>query len=228
MSDSRSAVRQNDGTGDYWGLTLQSIAWVQHQQLGRPRCHTAGSAGGVSYMPNKALVTHGFGFSLGTRFIPTLGLGMLPAPPPIRGRLGFSFSSGGTMPDFVTPRPPRLDWAALIAASVPYATAEMHLYTNDITPSQDNVEADFVEADFGGYAAVGVTWDTPYIDGLGKVHLPADNIVFVSTGAPDNSVYGYYLIGAGGEFLGAARFDDAPRPVPSAGYGVDASVEVIV
>lgn len=132
------------------------------------------------------------------------------------------------MSQFVTPRPPRLDWAALIAASVPYATAEMHLYTNDLTPNQDNVEADFTEATFGGYAATAVTWDTPYIDSLGNVHLPSDNIIFLCTGSPFEDIYGYYLIGAGGEYLGAARFDDAPRSVPAAGYGIDASTEVII
>jgi len=129
---------------------------------------------------------------------------------------------------FVTPPIVRLDWAPLISGSGPYTGALMKLYQNDLTPDEDTTLADFTECDFGGYAGVAVTWDTPYIDGAGNVHLPADNIVFLCTGTPFNSVYGYWLESAGGDYLGGARFEDAPRNVPAAGYGIDASVEVIV
>lgn len=131
---------------------------------------------------------------------------------------------------FATPNTVRLDWAPLISASTPYTGAKMLLFTNDITPTETSVEGDFVEATFGGYTpgGVAVTWDTPYIDGNDNVHLPADNVVFLCSAAPFESVYGYYLVSAAGDYLGGARFDDAPRPIPAAGYGIDASVEVII
>jgi len=129
---------------------------------------------------------------------------------------------------FSTPTAARLEWADLVLASTPYATAEMHLYTNDITPTPDALEADFTEADFGGYAAKAITWEAPYIDGAGLVHAVGNVTTFVCTGTPPNDIYGYYVIGAGGEYLGGARFDDAPRPVPGAGYGISADVDIII
>lgn len=132
------------------------------------------------------------------------------------------------MSRFITPRAPRLEWADLIKASTPYATAHVHLFTNDITPTEDTTEVDLTEATFGGYTDQAITWGTPFIDGAGLVHMPGDNNFFLCSGTPFENLYGYYVLGAGGEFLGAARFDDAPRSIPAAGYGTDVVPEVIV
>lgn len=132
------------------------------------------------------------------------------------------------MSKFATPLTVRLPWADLVSGSTPYTGAKMRLYTNDLTPTTDTDIADFTEADFGGYAEAAVTWDTPYIDSLGDVHLPSSNVIFLCTGTPFENVYGYYLVTGAGLLLGGARFEDAPRSVPAAGYGIDASVEVII
>jgi hypothetical protein len=185
-------------------------------------------------MPISGLIAGGFGFGLAPRFIPTLGFGASsPTPPPSAPPAAPAFTLFGgpsTMSKFATPQLARIDWAALIAASTPYATAKMLLFTNDLTPDQDTQIADYTEATFGGYTAGGhaVTWDAPYIDGGGDVHLPSVNNVWVCSAAPFESIYGYYLVGAAGENLGGARFDDAPRNIIGVGYGIDASTEVIV
>ena len=131
---------------------------------------------------------------------------------------------------FSSPPSVRLDWAPLISGSTPYTGAKMLLFTNDFTPDDTTTVADFTEADFGGYTAggVAVTWDTPYIDAQNNVHLPSQNVIFLCTGTPANTIFGYYLLSGTGGYLGGARFDDAPRPIPGAGYGIDASVEVII
>lgn len=178
-------------------------------------------------MPARALVTHGFGFTLGTRFIPTLGLGVIPAPPVPRARGFASLSSGGAPMLFVTPRPPRVDWADLVAAATPYLGAKCKLFVNDITPSVDNVLADFTEASFTGYAEQAITWDDAYIDGGGLVTLPGDNNFFLCTAGDGELIYGYYVVGAGGEFLGAARLDDAPYGIAGPGYGISIAPAVV-
>lgn len=179
-------------------------------------------------MPAKALIAQGFGFSLPVAYIPTLGMGAFsPSPPPVvvgiarlREVLDVSL--------FSTPTAAKLEWADLVIASTPYATAKAKLYTNDFTPTADTLEADYTEADFGGYAEKSITWEAPYIDGAGLVHAPGNVTTFLCTGSPGNDIYGYYVIGAGGEYLGGARFDDAPRPVPGAGFGVATDVDVIL
>lgn len=129
---------------------------------------------------------------------------------------------------FVTPPLVTLDWVPLVSGSVPYTNAKMKLFTNDLTPDGDTTLLDLVEATFGGYAAATVVWGTPYIDAQNNVHLPGHSVVFLCTGSPFESIYGYWLESALGDYLGGARFDDAPRPIPAAGYGIDASVEVII
>lgn len=182
-------------------------------------------------MPNQAVVTHGFGFSLGLTYIPTLGLSVPPAPPPAAPSFGGGPSllpGASPMSLFATPLPIRLGWAALVAASTPYATATVHLYTNDLTPNPLNVLLDFTEADFGGYADVPLVWDNAFIDGENNIVLPADNVPFISTGTPANNIYGYFVKGAAGQLLGAARFANAPIGISGAGYGLDCVPEVIV
>lgn len=114
-----------------------------------------------------------------------------------------------------------LVWAGLVKASTPWAGAECHLFTNDILPTDTTIEADLTEATFTGYAFEAITWGTPYIDSTGQVIFEGNNCEFLCSGGSGEILYGYYVLGAGGEFLGAARFSDAPRTVTGAGTGIN-------
>jgi len=88
-----------------------------------------------------------------------------------------------------------------------------HLFTNDITPSRGTIIDDFDEADYSGYAAVGVAAAAFTLEGIAahigsKIAAP---ISFTNTSGGDYAVYGYYVTNADDDtLLMAARFDDAP------------------
>lgn len=124
------------------------------------------------------------------------------------------------MDKMVQPRSAILVWAPLISASVPWATARLHLFTNDLVPTDTSVEADFTEATFTGYADELIAWQTAYIDADGQIIIPGDLHDFICSGGAGQILYGYFVIGAAGQFLGAARFADAPRTVAGAGSGI--------
>lgn len=104
----------------------------------------------------------------------------------------------------------RADLTAKIAIAA-YVGAKLHLYKNDFTPSHLSVLADFIEADFGGYAAAVVTWSAVFLDQNGVPVSTIGEILFAMTGAPTNLVYGCYLTDAAGTgLLWSTRFDTTP------------------
>jgi hypothetical protein len=127
--------------------------------------------------------------------------------------------------DFIQSLAARLAWAPTVVATAPWAGAKAHLYTNDMTPLVTSVEADFTEADFGGYAEQPITWGTAYINQTADVIVPSNTLEWISTGAPGNMVFGIYVLGAGGEFLGAARLDNPPVSIPAAGFGLSLDIQ---
>lgn len=90
----------------------------------------------------------------------------------------------------------------------------VRLFKNDYTPVDASVTADFTQADFGGYAAVGISqgaMDPPVIvANVGEQSFNGPPTYTCDSGA-DQWVYGWYMIGqnSGKTYL-AQRFDE-PR-----------------
>jgi len=79
------------------------------------------------------------------------------------------------------------------------ANADLRLFKNNHTPSPTDTLADFVEADFDGYAPKTLTsWAPPYINGSGKAEIDEINRTFTQTGVGTTcDVYGYYVTKGG-------------------------------
>ncbi len=84
----------------------------------------------------------------------------------------------------------------------------VHLFKTAVTPTATSVPGDFTEADFAGYAGVTLThWNTPYWQSQGAAVSYSNQILFQPTdGVTPNTIYGYWLEIAAGDYLGAERF----------------------
>jgi len=94
---------------------------------------------------------------------------------------------------------------------------KVHLMQNDIALSSNTVVGDFVEADFGGYAAktaaaAAAVFTDPLTGGtIIRIPDPSGGWAFVSTGTPPantpQTIYGAYVVSNDGtKLLGAAKF----------------------
>lgn len=83
----------------------------------------------------------------------------------------------------------------------------MGLYTNNYTPLETSVIGDFTEATFGGYSRVAVdAWGAAFWSSGGWAESDAALATFTATGAGlPVTVYGYFLLDAGGNVVGAER-----------------------
>jgi len=85
------------------------------------------------------------------------------------------------------------------------------LFQNDFQPTDLSVIADFVEADFGGYAAITHVefTDPAAINDLNAAQVNSDNTLdFVCDGtAPTNIIYGYWYINSTNDLVVSERFD---------------------
>lgn len=94
---------------------------------------------------------------------------------------------------------------------------KLKLFTNDYTPVEGSVVADFTEAVAAGYAPIiltGTDWTIATVTGTTTAEQPQKTFTF--TAASTN--YGYYVTNnAGTKVLWAERFDDAPHTIPSGG-----------
>lgn len=101
---------------------------------------------------------------------------------------------------------------AVLQADVTILTgSEVHLYKNDYAPTKLSVVADFEEADFSGYVEETAAWEgIPYNLPNGQVEIAAETVQFNQVPAEPNvtnTVYGWYLLAAGGQLLAAERFE---------------------
>lgn len=95
--------------------------------------------------------------------------------------------------------------------------ATVGLFQNNIVPNAATVFADLVEADYTGYGTEAVTWLAVDISDDGFYEITGTVGEFRPTDAvTPNSVFGFYLTGVGGIFLGAGRFDNPPIPMEDA------------
>lgn len=102
----------------------------------------------------------------------------------------------------VIPKVSQRLWLTAILDYIKGATAGggellvLHLYQNDIAPTQDTVLADFVEASFPGYAVrfCGADWIFPVTNADGNAESKAHNYIWTPANQQDNQqVHGWYM-----------------------------------
>jgi hypothetical protein len=93
---------------------------------------------------------------------------------------------------------------------------KFHLYQNNLTPSEDTLLADFVEADYDGYAAVAAlaaAYPSYFIMPDGSALGVFDvTVLFIDGGSTTpNTIYGLYVTNTGGTQLLASLVFDTPK-----------------
>lgn len=103
------------------------------------------------------------------------------------------------------------------------AACELRAYKSATVPNPATVLADLTECDFDDYAAITVTWGTPYVRDDGVPCVPAILAEFAATTeqATPNGVTGIGLVaGIGGTpILAATRWFSSVRTIAHAGDG---------
>lgn len=97
----------------------------------------------------------------------------------------------------------------------------VHLFKNDINPSNLDVVGLYDEATFSGYASINLTMGAAYLNAYAIGEVDSTLNSFTSTGAsPVNTVYGAFILDAGGILVCAERFD-IPRVVMASGQVIE-------
>jgi len=93
----------------------------------------------------------------------------------------------------------------------------LKLFKNDHVPAVDDVNGDYTEADFSGYADVDLgDWNSAFLNGDDKGEIDADPALFQHNGGgTSNTVYGAYVVNGAGDVVYAERFA-APRVMSAA------------
>lgn len=102
----------------------------------------------------------------------------------------------------------------LSLAVIPAATGlpdKLKLFKNNYTPGHTTVSANLVEADFSGYVAGTLSGGavSGTLDGSGRAFATWSPLTFTKAGATANTIYGYWVVDAGGVLLWVERFDSA-------------------
>jgi len=87
--------------------------------------------------------------------------------------------------------------------------ATLRLFQNDHDPAPTDLDANYVEADFSGYAAVDISaeWGAAFVNPFGQGQIDCLEQVFThSGGAVGNTVYGVYVTSNTGKVMYAERF----------------------
>jgi hypothetical protein len=102
----------------------------------------------------------------------------------------------------------------------------LRLYSNNYTPTEASVAADFTEVAGGGYAAIALVaanWTVATAAGVTTAVQPEQ--IFNFTGDATDP-YGYYITRADGTVLWAERFSDGPYPITTAGDQVKITPQI--
>jgi hypothetical protein len=99
--------------------------------------------------------------------------------------------------------------------------ALVKLYQNDLNPGPTTVLGDFEVATFTGYTtSSAIAWAGPVNGDDGEPELVGQRLIFTATsGTPTNTIFGYYVIDAGGALLYSERFS-TQQQVSKAGDSV--------
>lgn len=92
----------------------------------------------------------------------------------------------------------------------------LHLYSNDLTPSDTTKKTDLVEVSSDGYAAITLLsnqWTTTQVGGVTTAVYSEETYTFTT----DSTAYGYYVTNETDELLWLERFTSAPFLIPNGG-----------
>lgn len=92
----------------------------------------------------------------------------------------------------------------------------LHLYRNDLTPSDSTVIGDISECTSTGYAAITLVssnWTTTQSTGITTAVYSERTFSFTT----DGTSYGYYVTDTSGNLLWLERFSGAPFSLPDGG-----------
>lgn len=121
-----------------------------------------------------------------------------------------------------------LDMVKNVTANASIAEPKLHLFKTDVQPNQDSEPADFVEADFDGYAAIGfgaTDWNTGVepVSGNLVIEPPPDGVAlqWECSGDTDlpQTIYGFYLTNETNDVVYGARRFDVPINLTTPGSG---------
>jgi len=113
-------------------------------------------------------------------------------------------------------------WAAYATARATTPFVQVKLYSNNFTPIEKSIIADFTEADFTGYAAqTGTAFLAAILNGDGSVSsVMSSTVQFLQTDVTISQlVYGYFVLDNAGNLVGGERFN-APINFNAIGVGV--------
>lgn len=103
-----------------------------------------------------------------------------------------------------------------------FLLADLRLFQNNHTPAVDDVDGDYVEADFSGYASVALSaWSAAFVNGSGKGEIDGGLSTFSHDGGgTGNTVFGAYVTDADGHVVYAELFP-APQVMEALGNSID-------
>lgn len=94
----------------------------------------------------------------------------------------------------------------------------IHLFTNNLTPTLDSVLGDFTEAAWTGYAAAAVSPGSFSVTTSGHLTTAiASPVSFSNTSGSPVDAYGYFVTDDTGALVACARFDTAPVSIADGG-----------
>lgn len=112
------------------------------------------------------------------------------------------------------------DAAEAIRQTAPFPTLKVHLFTNNVNPSNATVLADFTEATFAGYVAQSLTTPNPAVDAAHISTVTAVSVSFTITAGAQN-IYGWYVTNsANTRLMWSQRDAAAPVAMDAAGINV--------
>ena len=101
----------------------------------------------------------------------------------------------------------------------------LHLFSNDVTPSDSTVIGDVTEVSRPGYAAITLAssnWTTTQSAGVTTAVYSEQTFSFTTNATS----YGYYVTNETGQLLWLERFSGAPFDIPNGGGTVSISAKL--
>lgn len=101
----------------------------------------------------------------------------------------------------------------------------LHLYANNVTPSDSTVKADLTEVNSAGYAPITLlssNWTTTQSGGITTAVYSEQTFTFTT----DATAYGYYVTDQSNRLLWLERFSGAPFDIPDGGGTISVTAKL--